>query len=105
MTERPKKIGGFTGKGFKPGQSGNPGGRSKALIDVIETARTHTPLAMKTLASIAEDEKAPQSARVAAANGLLDRGWGKPTQPNQTLGADGEAIDPPKVEFILKIEK
>ena len=33
-----------------------------------------------------DDEKAPPAARVAAANSLLDRGYGKPTQPiSQTL--------------------
>ena len=32
------------------------------------------------------DPKAPPAARVAAANSLLDRGYGKPTQPiSQTL--------------------
>jgi hypothetical protein len=32
------------------------------------------------------DTKAPSAARVAAANALLDRGYGKPTQPiSQTL--------------------
>ena len=37
------------------------------------------------------DEKAPPAARVAAANGLLDRGYGRPTQPiAQTLAR----IDP-----------
>ena len=33
-----------------------------------------------------DDQKAPPAARVAAANALLDRGYGKPTQPiSQTL--------------------
>ncbi len=27
-----KKLGGITGKGFKPGQSGNPGGRPKGTL-------------------------------------------------------------------------
>ena len=35
---------------------------------------------METLASVMEDKKAPHSARVAAANSLLDRGHGKAVQ-------------------------
>ncbi len=30
--ESTKKLGGITGKGFKPGQSGNPGGRPKGTL-------------------------------------------------------------------------
>jgi hypothetical protein len=37
-------------------------------------------MAVKTLAAICGNERAPASARVAAAAALLDRGWGKPTQ-------------------------
>lgn len=29
---KPKMLGGITGKGFMPGQSGNPGGRKKTLL-------------------------------------------------------------------------
>jgi hypothetical protein len=40
------------------------------------------------------DEKAPPAARVAAANALLDRGYGKPTQPiSQTLAK----VDPSSI--------
>ena len=63
-----------------PGQSPNPGGRPKILEHIKTLARSHTETAVKTLVSIAEDGK-QESARVAAATALLDRGWGKPTQP------------------------
>ena len=40
------------------------------------------------------DEKAPPAARVAAANALLNRGYGKPTQPiSQTLAK----VDPSSI--------
>jgi hypothetical protein len=48
------------------------------LADVRELARAHTASAMKALVQIVEDEGAPPAARVAAANSLLDRGYGKP---------------------------
>ena len=43
-------------------------------------ARNHTAKALSTLASIMNEAKAPAAARVAAAQALLDRGWGKATQ-------------------------
>jgi hypothetical protein len=59
--------------------------RPKVLGDVQELAR-ESPEAINTLAAIMDDTKAPPAARVAAANSLLDRGYGKPTQPiSQTL--------------------
>src|SRR5436309_8237921 len=74
------------GKPFRKGISGNPGGRPKVLGDVQELAREKSPEAIDTLSNIMRDDKAPPAARVAAANALLDRGYGKPTQPiSQTL--------------------
>ena len=74
------------GKPFPKGVSGNPGGRPKVLGDVQELARQKSPQAINTLSNIMHDEKAPPAARVAAANALLDRGYGKPAQPiSQTL--------------------
>ena len=72
---------------FKKGlPSANPGGRPKVLGDVQELARQKSPEGINTLSNVMNDEKAPPAARVAAANALLDRGYGKPTQPiSQTL--------------------
>ena len=74
------------GRPFQKGTSGNPGGRPRVLADVQELARERSPEAINILAKVMRDEKAPPAARVAAANALLDRGYGKPTQPiSQTL--------------------
>ena len=74
------------GRPFPKGVSGNPGGRPRVLGDVQELARQQSPEAINTLVAIMQNEKAPPAARVAAANSLLDRGFGKPTQPiSQTL--------------------
>ncbi len=56
------------------------GSTAKQITDVRDAARQHTQAAVETLVSVMEDESAPHSARVAAANGLLDRGHGKATQ-------------------------
>ena len=64
--------------------------------DLRQLARTHTATAVKTLVGIMRSPKAQGSARIAAANSLLDRGWGKAVQPH--AGADGES--PIRVENV-----
>jgi hypothetical protein len=60
---------------------------AKAPIDIRSLARSHTKLAIKTLAGVAKDGK-NENARVSAAIALLDRGWGK--APQTITGIDGE---------------
>lgn len=60
---------------FKPGQSGNPGGKPKG-IDVAALARQHTA---EAIAALVEALKVPKE-RVQAAQVLLNRGWGMPLQ-------------------------
>lgn len=45
-----------------------------------DLARAHTVTALETLVKISMTGKS-ESARIAAVAALLDRGWGKPTQP------------------------
>jgi len=54
---------------------------AKAPTQIRSLARSHTETAVNVLAGIMQQKDAPPSARVAAANALVDRGWGKPTQP------------------------
>jgi hypothetical protein len=72
-------------KPFKKGKSGNLSGRPKEVAEVKALARQHTVIAIETLVRIcnAGDK---DSARVAAAIALLDRGWGKPGQHHQHEG-------------------
>jgi|SRR5215469_14454147 len=51
-----------------------------APTEIRSLARKHTHLAIRTLRHVAAQHDAPPAARVAAANALLDRGWGKPEQ-------------------------
>ena len=66
---------------FQPGQSGNPGGRPKlgvALADKVRKATKDGNTIVKLLVQIAEGGlEAKISDRLAAAEMLLSRGWGK----------------------------
>jgi len=62
------------GRRFVKGQSGNPGGRPRAALDVQELARAHTADAIQTLVDCLNDPKH----KLAAACALLDRAWGRP---------------------------
>lgn len=53
---------------------------AKTPLEIKSLARAHTESALRVLAAIMNKDSAPDSARVAAAQALLDRGWGKATQ-------------------------
>lgn len=61
---------------------------AKTPTDVRSLARNHTDAAIAALAGIATNGKS-ESARVAAAEVLLSRGWGKPVQPHDGDGEGG----------------
>lgn len=64
---------------FVKGQSGNPGGRPKETGEVKALARQYTEEAIHKLAEWMRSEN--PKASVAACQALLDRGYGRPTQP------------------------
>jgi hypothetical protein len=76
----------MNGGRWKKGQSGNPGGRPKAVVEIRDLARLYTNTAVKALVEVCARGKS-ESARVAAAQALLDRGWGKPQQDMNLNGA------------------
>lgn len=66
---------------FVPGKSGNPSGRPKIanLKEIRELAQTHAPAAIEELGRLAKYSKS-DSAKVAAIQTILDRGYGKAPQ-------------------------
>ncbi len=79
-------------KPFKPGQSGNPGGRPKGLAKAARELLGNDPKRLlQVLLTIAEDEKATRNERINAAKEILDRGWGK--APSHAPVEDGDPLE------------
>ncbi len=72
---------------------------AKAPTQIRSLARSHTERAIQVLQGIMDQPDAPHAARVAAANSILDRGWGKPTQP---IAGDDDA-DAIRLETIKRV--
>ncbi|GJE37830.1 DUF5681 domain-containing protein [Methylobacterium persicinum] len=88
------------GTPFEPGKSGNPNGRPKIPAEVRELARSLTVEAIETHAEIMRDKAAPPAARGASANAILDRAWGKPTQPIDGDGEGGAIRSLVEIRFV-----
>jgi hypothetical protein len=63
---------------WRPGQSGNPGGRPKVSAEIRELARQHGSQAIERLVALMHSKN--ESVAVRAAEALLDRGYGRPMQ-------------------------
>lgn len=72
---------------------------AKNLTQIKSLARSHTDSAITVLAAIMNQTEAPPAARVSAATSLLDRGWGKPTQP---IAGDDDA-DAIRLDLIRRV--
>ena len=72
-----------------PGRSANPGGMTPDVAMVKRIARKNGPKMVETLVSIALDKKAPHASRIAAANSVLDRGYGR---PEMSLSIDADVM-------------
>lgn len=69
------------GRPFEKGKSGNPRGRPKIPPDVRDMFKAATPAAAKLLIKTIDDEDAPLALRMDAAKTVIDRVYGKATQP------------------------
>lgn len=81
--------------GKRPGAGRKKGSLGKATIQqrgtLEEIARTYTQDALDVLVQVARESQS-DAARVSAANALLDRGYGKPSQHTELTGKDGGDI-------------
>ncbi len=78
--------------GKRDGSGRKLGVPNKVTLELGEAAREYTPQALKTLVHVCEKGQS-ESARVAAACAILDRGFGKPKQALEHAGANGGAIE------------
>lgn len=79
---------------FKKGYSGNPGGMKAMPQEVKEMLKAAAPEAVKLLTDTMHDPKAKIDLRVKCAETVLDRVYGKATQPIEG-GLDN------KIEIVL----
>jgi hypothetical protein len=87
---------------FKPGQSGNPGGRPRGEREVIDLARESSPRAIGRLVELISSEDARAS--IAACNAILDRAFGKPTARLAGAGPEHPPIRiAPTVDALAKL--
>ena len=68
-------------RAWKKGESGNPLGLPKSVIEIARLAREHSGAAIARLYEIMLDRKASHRDQIQAAIALLDRGLGKPAMP------------------------
>jgi hypothetical protein len=95
------------GRPFKPGQSGNPGGRPKGLASLVreqtgdgkelveltlKIMRGELTVTRRTKAGIAYEQTPSHKDRMAAVEWLADRGWGKPVETHEFSGIEREIV-------------
>jgi hypothetical protein len=85
--------------GRRPGAGRKPGKTIQAKYDLAEMAKAYAPEALAILAKIMRSGDG-EAARVSAADKLLDRGYGKPSQSLEHTGKDGADI---KHDIVVRI--
>jgi hypothetical protein len=70
----------------------------RTITEIRSLARSHTRTALNVLVGVMRSKDATATAKVSAANAILDRGWGRATQPIEN-GDDGA------LELIHRIER
>lgn len=77
--------------GRRAGAGRKPGVVSKAKRDLASRAKDLADQALATLADIMINGES-ETARISAANAILDRGYGRPMQAHEVSGPDGGEI-------------
>lgn len=84
---------------FKPGQSGNPGGRPRKVVEAEQVAEESLEEAMKKLKELMKSDN--EKVALAAAQTLIDRAMGKARQSvAHTIGKDKDVPELTTAELI-----
>ncbi|GEO42309.1 hypothetical protein SAE02_64570 [Skermanella aerolata] len=73
------------------GVSGNPGGRPKLEVSIRDLAQQNSMEALETLVQVMRSGKPGE--RLVAANAILDRAYGRPTQSVEMSGDCSTLVD------------
>ena len=88
--------------GKRPGAGRPKGSRNVATVKqqrrLSDIAKEHTNDAIAALVEVCKTGS--DSARVAAANSILDRAYGKPLQQTEVTSPDGSATFPSVIQFV-----
>lgn len=87
--------------GFKPGVSGNPAGRAKKTpqeLDLIAACKAKTPDALNVIVQLMQTAD-KDSVRLAAAQSIIERAYGKPVQPADVSVSGGLMIG--RIERVI----
>lgn len=77
---------------FRPGQSGNPGGRKKSLAGLVRERTGDGVEIVEYVVSVLRSKKMEPRLRLQAAEWLADRGFGRPTQSHEISGPEGGSV-------------
>ena len=89
---------------WKPGTSGNPGGRPKKVKELAEKAGRYTDVVFAQFEDMLKNPNTKDETRMAICRELLDRGFGRPAQ---SLAIHGDDDKPPilTAETVLTPEQ
>lgn len=91
--------------GWKPGQSGNPAGRSRRFHEVQAAAQDKSVQAIEKLTVLMDSTD--ERVSIIACNSILDRAFGKPkeqkTEDSQGLRPDLSALSPDDLATVRRI--
>jgi hypothetical protein len=103
MSDYPANLRAVSASWYRPGVSGNPGGRPRKLPEVTKLARDGTAEAIEALRKIVTSKRSSASEKIAAAQVVLAYGWGRAPRGDEawflaTAGVVATAGRPPDPE-------
>jgi hypothetical protein len=96
----------LTAHQWRPGQSGNPGGKGGAYAECLRLARDASPRAVHRLIELMDSED--ERVAAVAANSILDRAFGKPKEqpkdaPDDSPNLDLSTLGPGELDQLARL--